>query len=368
MKELERTVDTLSRELPEALLQLRSDNLRESLTNIETMYDTITDLMETAVTLPEDISDVERDKKLKAIQTRSEDRLRMCSNEIPGIRDRINDFLAEDGPRSFLRQAVQKAFDKSDDFVSYYQKSKTSMLSYWVVVVKGISLLQMAYGAPNVDFSEGTLTVRRQKDKLDGQERLFKAVVGENTVRLVECALLRPSSTRVTLLSNEGFRIGPKRPSIGDITSLSILTGYRIPIHRRSEDPDIDKMASMWNMPLGCGFDAHLRYAVRFVYFSSGRCLSQNGLDVPMVKNDGQFTSHSVSWLIKPVCPGSDRYTIRAATYLPEFMVDEIRAFLITGQRERSDFSGSHLVARDFLHLENYVSPSDTGIRFQIKL
>ncbi|KAF5716488.1 hypothetical protein FGLOB1_2566 [Fusarium globosum] len=92
MRELKRTVDNLSRELPEALLQLRSDN-RESLTKIETMCDTITDLMETAVTLPEDISDAERDKKLNAIQTRLEDRLRM--------------------------------------------------LSYWVVVVKGISLLQL---------------------------------------------------------------------------------------------------------------------------------------------------------------------------------------------------------------------------------
>ncbi|EMT61089.1 hypothetical protein FOC4_g10014130 [Fusarium odoratissimum] len=192
----------------------------------------------------------------------------------------------------------------------------------------------MAYDAPNVDFSEGTLTIRRQKDKLDGQERLFKAVVGDNTVRLVECALLRPSSTRVTLLSNEGFGTGPKRPSIGDVTSLSIFTGNRIPIHRRSEDPDIDKMRSMWNMPFGCGFDAHLRHAVRFVYFSSGRY----------------------------------RYTIRVATYLPESMVDDIRAFLITSRRERSDFSGSHLVARDFLQLENYVSPNDTGIRFQIKL
>lgn len=92
------------------------------------MYDTITDLMETAVTLPEDISDAERDKKLNAIQTRLQDRLRVCSNEIPGILDRINDFLAEDGPRSFLRQAVQKAFDNSDDFVSYHEKSKTWVL------------------------------------------------------------------------------------------------------------------------------------------------------------------------------------------------------------------------------------------------
>ncbi|KLP09265.1 uncharacterized protein FFB20_13824 [Fusarium fujikuroi] len=143
MRELKRTVDNLSRELPEALLQLRSDNLRESLTKIETVYDTITDLMETAVTLPEDISDAERDKKLNAIQTRLEDRLRVCSNKVPGILDRVNDFFAEDGPRSFLRQAVQKAFDNSDDFVSYHEKSKTSMLSYWVVVVKGISLLQL---------------------------------------------------------------------------------------------------------------------------------------------------------------------------------------------------------------------------------
>ncbi|EXK49574.1 hypothetical protein FOMG_02086 [Fusarium oxysporum f. sp. melonis 26406] len=103
MKELERTVNTLSRELPEALLQLRSDNLRESLTKIETMYDTITDLMETAVTLPEDISDLERDT---------------------GILDRINDFLAEDGPRSFLRQAVQKAFDKSDDLLAITKRAR----------------------------------------------------------------------------------------------------------------------------------------------------------------------------------------------------------------------------------------------------
>ncbi|KAG5764499.1 hypothetical protein H9Q72_007432 [Fusarium xylarioides] len=128
MKELKRAVDTVSRELSEDLLQLRSDNLRESLTKIETMYDTVTDLMETACTLPEDMLDAERDKKLTAIQTRLEDRLRMCSNDIPGILDRINDFLAEDGPRSFLRQAVQKAFDNSDDFVSYYKKSKALVL------------------------------------------------------------------------------------------------------------------------------------------------------------------------------------------------------------------------------------------------
>ncbi|KAF5646560.1 allantoate and ureidosuccinate permease [Fusarium sp. NRRL 25303] len=270
MRELKRTVDNLSRELPEALLQLRSDNLRESLTKIETMYDTITDLMETAVTLPEDISDAERDKRLNAFQTRLEDRLRVCSDEIPGILDRINDFLVEDGPRSFLRQAVQKAFDNSDDFVSYHEKSKTSMLSCWVVVVKGISLLQMAYDAPNVEFFEGALTIQRQKEKLNRQEQTFRAVVGENTVRLIEWTLLRPF-TLVTLLTDEGFGIEPKDPSIDDITSMSLFIGARIPVHRISEDLDTVKMATMWKMSFGSGFGADLRHAVRFVHYSSGK-------------------------------------------------------------------------------------------------
>ncbi|KAF5598161.1 hypothetical protein FPANT_3925 [Fusarium pseudoanthophilum] len=369
MKELKQTVDTLSRELPQALLQLRSDNLRESLTKIETMYDTITDLMETAITLPEDISDAERDKKLMAIQTRLEDRLRMCSNDIPGILDRINDFLAEGGPRSFLRQAVQKAFDNSDNFVSYYEKSKTSMLSYWVVVAKGIALLQMAYDAPNVEFSEGMLTLRRQKDKLNSQERTFKLVVGENTVRLAEWALLRPSSTLVTLLTNEGYGIGPKGLVIGGIASMPLFIGTHIPIHRESEDLDTAKMASMWEMSFGGGFEADLKHAVRFVHFSSKKCMSHNGADVSTVRNDGQFTSHSVSWFIKPVCPGSDRYTIRAARNLGSARnLRLFRSMILIDLLDASDVSGSHLVARDFLKLESYVSSSDSGAKFQIKV
>ncbi|CVK84023.1 hypothetical protein FPRO06_00262 [Fusarium proliferatum] len=238
MRELDRTVDNPSRELPEALLQLRSDNLRESLTKIETMYDTITDLMETAVTLPEDISDAERDKKLNAIQTRLEDRL--------------------------------------------------EMLGYWVVVVKGISLLQMAYDAPNVDFFEGALTIQRQKEKLKRQEQTFRAVVRENTVRLVEWTLLRPS-TLVTLLTDEGYGIGPKPPSIDDITSMSLFIGARIPVHRGSEDLDTVKMASMWKMSFGSGFNADLRHAVRFVHYSSGKCMSHDRAGVSTVKNDGNL-------------------------------------------------------------------------------
>ncbi|KAF5647670.1 uncharacterized protein FTJAE_1727 [Fusarium tjaetaba] len=355
MKELKRTVDTLSRELPEALLQLRSDNLRESLTKIETMYDTITDLIETAVTLPEDISDAERDKKLMAIQTRLEDRLRMFSNDIPGILDRINDFLAEDGPRSFLRQAVQKAFDSSDDFVSYYEKSKTSMLSYWVVVVKGIALLQMAYDAPNVDFSEGMLTIRRQKDKLDRQEQTFKAVVGENTVRLVNSALSEYFPTNVSLLTHEGLWMGPRL--IGPIfVSWSYGSeSNRIALHGRSGDTYRDRARSQWEIIFG-------------------QCMQHDGPNVFLVPNDSQCPSHSILWFVKPVCPGSDRYTIRAAQdmtgssgpfrgsrWQPDLGI--LRPFIF-----RSGFLGSHLVARDVLKLEDYVSPSDTGREFQIKV
>ncbi|EWG36070.1 hypothetical protein FVEG_14611 [Fusarium verticillioides 7600] len=365
MKELKRTVDTLSRELPEALLQLRSDNLRESLTKIETMYDTITDLMETAVTLPEDMSDVERDKKLNSIQTRLEDRLRMFS-DIPGILDRINDFLAEDGPRSFLRQAIQKTFDNSDEFISYYERAKPR---YWVVVAKGISLLQMAYDAPNVDFSEGMLTIRRQKDKLDRQDQFFKVVVGENTVRLVECALSSPSSTHVTLLSDEGFAIGHKLPSNGDISSLSIWPGQLIPIHRKSNDPVGDKIASRWDMQLGCGDEAGLGHAVIFAHFSSERCMLHHMPFVSMVERNLKDRNY-IAWLIKPVCPGSDRYTIRAPEYQPESPspINELLTWTRRGWRPRFDCSGSHLAAKEFLQMERNVSIGDTGTSFQIKL
>lgn len=163
------------------------------------------------------------------------------------------------------------------------------MLNYWVVVAKGISLLQMAYDAPNVDFFEGMLAIQRQRDKLDRQEQTFKAAVGENTFQMVEWALLRPSSTLVALLTDEGYGIGPKRPSIDDITSTFIFIWTRIPVHRRSEGPNIFRVAPRWEMSLGHGVDAGLRHAVKFVHFSSGKCMSNDGAGVSMVQTTGSL-------------------------------------------------------------------------------
>lgn len=57
----------------------------------------------------------------------------------------------------------------------------------------------MACDVPNVDFDEGKLTIRRQKDKHHRQGRVLKCTAGEKTVRLVESVLAE--SARVTLAS-----------------------------------------------------------------------------------------------------------------------------------------------------------------------
>jgi len=232
------------------------------------------------------------------------------------------------------------------------------MLDYWIPVVKGISLLQMAYDAPNVAFSEGTLTIRRQKDKLDRQDQTFKAVVGENTVRLVELALSRPSSTIITLLTDEGFGI----PSLNDLTSQRLFIKGYIPTHRTSEDQHVIQELYMWEIHVGRLFDAGLRsHVVRFVHNRFRGYMSHDGPKVSTVKNCRQFTSISVSWLIMPVCPGSNRYTIRTPGRPNPFR-------FLSPYQDGSDFFGSHLVARDFLKLEKHVSSSDSGTKFQIKV
>jgi hypothetical protein len=240
------------------------------------------------------------------------------------------------------------------------------MLNYWVVVVKGISLLQMAYDAPNVDFFEGMLTIRRQKDKLDSQEQTFKSVVGQNTIRLVELALPGLSSTPVRLLSHEGLWMGANL--LSGFGGRSSFVGFRsncVALNGSLEYPDIDRMLSKWEMRFDFGSDAGIRHAVRFV--CSGKYLAHASPDVLLVRINSQFSRCSVSWFVKPVCPGSDRYTIRAARDILA-SPDNFHSFRLRRRQEGSGILGSHLVARLILELEYHVSSSDAGAKFQIKV
>jgi hypothetical protein len=124
IEEIHTAVINLSQKLSESVLKLRSDALYASLTEIGSSYNTIRDCLLTARDLPVDISAEERKVQLHDIQRRIEKRLVNCANVIPGILDQINYFLSEAGEGSFLRQATQKCFDTSSDFIGYYLNSK----------------------------------------------------------------------------------------------------------------------------------------------------------------------------------------------------------------------------------------------------
>ncbi|KNB16031.1 hypothetical protein FOXG_14508 [Fusarium oxysporum f. sp. lycopersici 4287] len=100
--------------------KLRKDGLRIYITDIETYYSTIVDIMQEAFQLPDrNLTDADRVRQAQGLQKRLDNRLRACSNDVPGYLDQINDFLNEQGSNAFLQQAAQQALDQSDDFLGY---------------------------------------------------------------------------------------------------------------------------------------------------------------------------------------------------------------------------------------------------------
>ncbi|KAH7151058.1 hypothetical protein DER46DRAFT_665034 [Fusarium sp. MPI-SDFR-AT-0072] len=169
VKQIQTSVTDLSSQLSDSLLQLRKDGLRTYITDIETYYATIGDIMQEAFELPDmNLTNADRVHKAQGLQSRLNNRLRACSNDVPGWLDQINDFLNERGSSAFLQQAAQQALDQSDDFLGYY--SKTKALNYWLTYIKGISLLQMAHDTPQVNFEEGSFTIDRHKANVLVQE------------------------------------------------------------------------------------------------------------------------------------------------------------------------------------------------------
>ncbi|KAH7466312.1 hypothetical protein FOMA001_g16561 [Fusarium oxysporum f. sp. matthiolae] len=100
--------------------KLRKDGLRTYITDIETYYSTIVDIMQEAFQLPDrNVTDEDRVRQAQGLQKRLGNRLRACSNDVLGYLDQINDFLNEQGSNAFLQQAAQQALDQSDDFLGF---------------------------------------------------------------------------------------------------------------------------------------------------------------------------------------------------------------------------------------------------------
>ncbi|WKT52269.1 hypothetical protein QSH57_002783 [Fusarium oxysporum f. sp. vasinfectum] len=170
----------------DSLLQLRKDGLRTYITDIETYYSTIGDIMQEAFQLP--------DRNLTEADRRLDNRLRACSNDVPGYLDQISNFLNEQGSNAFLQQAAQQALDQSDDFLGYYSKTKVMALNYWI-----ISLLQMAHDTPQVNFEEGSFTFDRHKANVLAQEQNFQDTVREAAIALAEGVINDPTDAQALI-------------------------------------------------------------------------------------------------------------------------------------------------------------------------
>ncbi|KAF5567530.1 hypothetical protein FPANT_14092, partial [Fusarium pseudoanthophilum] len=148
--QIQTSVNNLSTQLSSSLLQLRQDSLTVYITDIETYYTTVSDILQEGFDLPsKKLSEAEHKKQGNDLQNRLDSRLQASADTIPGYLDQINAFINQKGPTAFLKQAAQQALDDSEDFLGYYTKTKVLALNYWIAYAKGISLLQMAQQAAN---------------------------------------------------------------------------------------------------------------------------------------------------------------------------------------------------------------------------
>ncbi|KZV73071.1 hypothetical protein PENSPDRAFT_575019 [Peniophora sp. CONT] len=318
VKDVKSAVDNLSNQLSDALLQLRSDHLKASLTKINTHWDTIADIVLTAFDLPKELSADERATKLKHLQNRLVNRLQECANEVPGILDAIDSFLSETGGNAFLRQATQQALDGSTDFLGYYGKMKTLILGYWVVVVKGISLLQMAADSPDARFEEGAKTLERHRAKLLQQETVFITTVGENTIKLAELVLANPANDlAINFTDNQGRGFCRSHGMYGMIMIWVMAPSRKWWMYL--DNPDALKTS----------FDVASSYPVRLWEDATQHHLIFSGSQYEAVEEDPEPQLKKLSrWYIKPLAPGSDRYSVQYDSIYAGKFFD--RAFLVT--------------------------------------
>ncbi|EMT71911.1 hypothetical protein FOC4_g10003754 [Fusarium odoratissimum] len=97
------------RSTSDSLLQIRKDGLRTYITDIETYCSAIGDTMQEAFQIPDmNLTDADRVRQAQGLQKRLDNRLRACSNDVPGYLDQINDFLNEQGWNAFTNRLHSK--------------------------------------------------------------------------------------------------------------------------------------------------------------------------------------------------------------------------------------------------------------------
>ncbi|KAF4955763.1 hypothetical protein FGADI_4334 [Fusarium gaditjirri] len=319
VQQVDKDVQKLSQQLLDDMVTLRTDELNSPMEQITAYYDDITDIVNTALALPATLSASDRSTATAPIQAHLEDRLKARANDVPGLLDTINGYLTETGDATgcaFLQQVAQKTLDDSKDYLGFYGRSKAIVMQYWVVVAKGISLLQMAFDTPNVGFIEGAGEIQRQTDNLQNQEQVFRTTLGIQTVTLAEKTLRsgNPILLAVNLCDNIGQRL--EWLTYADFDPRLWITG--------STDY-IDSGPTLWwiEFPMDVifnDFDPNGNHTCRLRENATNNLVVINDSDIVVTEiPDSEKATYPSKWYIKPVSPGLDRFSFQFQSDNPDY-------------------------------------------------
>ncbi|KAK0619196.1 hypothetical protein B0T14DRAFT_201819 [Immersiella caudata] len=303
VQQVKLAIDSMSKRLDEGILRLRKDHLNGPLNDIESCYSTVQDCIDTAFKLKNEIKDKnELEKALGRLQDRLNSKLKLAANTIPGHLARVDAFLQEP---EFLNSAASIALNSSQDFLTYYMKMKILFTAYWLITIKGLTLLLMAQLVPAVEFEEAPLTIKRLSAKVAEEERAFCNVVGNYTVKLAEFILASPNTRRpIVWLSGWGDNIECVMreyvPLVhNNVPRIRNEGGKHVYLLEVTTDVSKDNFDVTKNYPMRIWADQGVDHIER----------SDERLPIYM----SNYKPHDSGWYIKPIEVGSDRYRLMAA-------------------------------------------------------
>ncbi|KAJ4007447.1 hypothetical protein NW752_007572 [Fusarium irregulare] len=306
IRDVKKSIDNLSSQLADSILNLRSDSLKGHLTRIDSLYNSIIDIFETVVRDSE-IADLEkRQLRMRELQKRMDNRLKEVAKNVPESLEHINSFLGEEGNSSFLKQLAQRAFDNSDEFRIFYLRCRALVYSYWAVVGRGIELLEMATRAPKVHFSEGEKTTARHLGYLEKQQELFEASVGKATIDLYNSLMELEGEVKlpVWFATSSGSGIATSKYIAGvSVHEIGWAIDpwqkwYLIPVSGRES---LESFSG----------SAYWLQEIETTDYLAGLTIRDGQSTIRYATKGRRLRDVQWNWFIKPLAPGSDRFTIR---------------------------------------------------------
>ncbi|KLO80985.1 uncharacterized protein LW93_9233 [Fusarium fujikuroi] len=314
--EINKAVQSLSQTLLSDVVTLRGDELQQPIDDINALYTDIGQIINTVLALPTTLSAADRATQVQDAQSRLNSRLTDCANDVPKYLTKINSFLTEKASgdqvgEPFLQQVAQKCLDNSTDFLSYYGKTKAIIIGYWVVVAKGIALLQMAFESPGVNYVEGADAIQTQKNNLSQQDQVFRTTIGQNTIEIAELVLNseQPCYTAISFASNAGYGVALWILSNQYAQEMCVgCPGTPISPDGAAVGPTLWWLESHRAL---FDYEPSGSYALQLRENATNMRLAMTGSQWEAVEIPDFDKNDANVWFIKPITPGSDRYSLQ---------------------------------------------------------